>query len=79
MNKIDMVPAEARARTVKRFLKDLGWKGKSFIISALTGEGCRELAFAVMKHLELQKTQTPADTADAGATRIKARTRRRAG
>ncbi|OGA21332.1 MAG: GTPase ObgE [Betaproteobacteria bacterium RIFCSPLOWO2_02_FULL_67_26] len=79
VNKIDMVPAEARARTVKRFLKDLGWKGKSFIISALTGEGCRELAFAVMKHLELQKTQTPADTADAGATRIKARTRRRAG
>src|SRR5882672_7439620 len=27
-NKMDMIPAEARTRTVKRFLKDLGWKGK---------------------------------------------------
>jgi len=52
VNKIDMIPAEERARTVKRFLKDLGWKGNSFIISALTGEGCRELSFAVMEHLE---------------------------
>jgi GTP-binding protein len=55
LNKIDMIEAPARARTVKRFLKDFGWKGKSLIISALTGEGCRELAFAVMKHLEQGK------------------------
>ena len=52
LNKIDMVPAEERAAAVKRFLKGLGWKGKNFIISALTGEGCRELTFAVMAHLE---------------------------
>jgi len=52
LNKIDMVATEKRARTVKRFIKDFGWKGKSFIISALTGEGCRELAYAVMEHLE---------------------------
>jgi GTP-binding protein len=52
LNKIDMVAADERARAVKRFLKDFGWKGKSFIISALTGEGCRELAYAVMEHLE---------------------------
>jgi GTP-binding protein len=52
LNKIDMVATETRARTVKRFIKDFGWKGKSFIISALTGEGCRELAYAIMKHLE---------------------------
>ena len=52
LNKIDMVAADERARAVKRFLKDFGWKGKSFIISALTGEGCRELAYAVMGHLE---------------------------
>jgi GTP-binding protein len=57
LNKIDMVPAEERTAAVKRFLKGLGWKGKSFIISALTGEGCRELTFAVMEHLE-QKAQT---------------------
>jgi GTP-binding protein len=52
LNKIDMVAADERARAVKRFLKDFGWKGKSYIISALTGEGCRELAYAAMKHLE---------------------------
>jgi GTP-binding protein len=52
LNKIDMVPAQERDRTVKRFLKDFGGKGKSFIISALTGEGCRELVFAVAGHLE---------------------------
>ena len=55
LNKIDMIEAPARARAVRRFLKDFGWKGKSLIISALTGEGCRELAFAVMKHLERGK------------------------
>jgi len=61
LNKIDMVPAEERERAARRFLKDFGWKGKSFIISALTGEGCRELTFAVMSHLEKQKSQTAED------------------
>jgi GTP-binding protein len=52
LNKIDAVAADEHAGTARRFLKGLGWKGKSFMISALTGEGCRELTFAVMEHLE---------------------------
>jgi len=52
LNKIDMIAADARPGVVRRLLKDFGWKDKSFIISALTGEGCRELSFAVMQHLE---------------------------
>ena len=52
LNKIDLVPAGERGRAVKRFVRNFRWRGKSFIISALTGEGCRELIFAVMKHLE---------------------------
>jgi GTP-binding protein len=52
LNKIDALPAEERRRAAQVLLKGLGWKGKSFIISALTGEGCRELAYAVMEHLE---------------------------
>ena len=52
LNKIDLVPAGERGHAVKRFLRNYRWRGKSFIISALTGEGCRELIFAVMKHLE---------------------------
>jgi GTP-binding protein len=52
LNKIDLVPAAERERAVKRFLTNYRWQGKSFIISALTGEGCRELVFAVMDHLQ---------------------------
>jgi len=52
LNKIDRLPAGDRDRAVRRFLRNFRWRGKSFIISALTGEGCRELVFAVMKHLE---------------------------
>jgi len=52
LNKIDLVPAGERGRAARRFIRNYRWRGKSFIISALTGEGCRELVFAVMKHLE---------------------------
>jgi GTP-binding protein len=56
LNKIDRIPAGERDRAVKRFLRDFRWRGKSFIISALTGEGCRELVFAAMRHLEQEAT-----------------------
>lgn len=52
LNKIDLISVSERERTIKRFLKDFGWKGRSFIISALTGDGCRELVFAVMDYLQ---------------------------
>ena len=65
MNKIDLVPAGERERAVKRFLRNYRWKHKCFIISALTGEGCRELAFAVMKHLEQDSGSTSQDSAKA--------------
>jgi len=52
LNKIDLVPEGERARVVRRFLKDFGWRGRSFIISALTGDGCRELVFAVIEYLQ---------------------------
>jgi GTP-binding protein len=52
LNKIDLLPEDARDRAIRRFHKDFGWKGRSFAISALTGAGCRELVFAVMDHLE---------------------------
>ncbi|MBM3357472.1 MAG: GTPase ObgE [Betaproteobacteria bacterium] len=55
VNKIDLVAPAERSRAVRHFLKSFGWKGKSFIISALTGEGCRELAYAVIEQLEKPK------------------------
>ncbi|MEK7876936.1 MAG: Obg family GTPase CgtA, partial [Pseudomonadota bacterium] len=41
LNKADLVPAAERAAVTQKFIADFGWEGKSFIISALTGEGCK--------------------------------------
>jgi GTP-binding protein len=51
LNKIDLVPDGERGRLIKRFLKGFGWRGRSFIISALTGAGCRELVFGITEYL----------------------------
>src|SRR5574340_681008 len=56
LNKTDLLEAGQSDKGVKKFIKDLGWKGKSFIISALTGEGCKELTYAIMEYLEQQKS-----------------------
>src|SRR5687767_3365501 len=62
VNKIDLLPAETREKTVKAFLRKLGWKGPTFVISALTKEGTKELTFAVMEHLDHeQQRATPTE------------------
>jgi GTPase len=55
LNKMDMLPAEERSTFAEHFVRRLRWRGPSFPISALTGEGCRELGLAVMKFLETGK------------------------
>ena len=52
LNKLDLLAPSERANKCRQFLSDFGWEEKSFIISALTGEGCKELIFAVMQYLE---------------------------
>ena len=78
LNKIDLLPEDARADAIKRFQKGYAWKGRSFVISALTGAGCRELVFAVMDHLEQRKPQTAEDAVDAEVGKPRAKTRRKA-
>ena len=56
LNKADLLVQGQRDKLLKSFVRKLGWKGKTFIISALTGEGCRELIYAVMDHLDEQKS-----------------------
>jgi GTP-binding protein len=56
LNKMDLVPADERAKVQSELLRRLRWRGPCFAISAATGEGCRELVFAIMKFLE-----TPSD------------------
>ncbi len=52
LNKADLLAPGERAAMTQKFIADFGWEGKSFIISALTGEGCKELTYAIMEYLE---------------------------
>ncbi|TCV89084.1 Obg family GTPase CgtA [Sulfurirhabdus autotrophica] len=61
LNKMDMLPSDEREATLKNFLKEYGWEGKSFIISALTGDGCKELTYAIMEHLEQTRKEDAPD------------------
>jgi GTP-binding protein len=52
LNKADILASDVQEKTAKKLIRGLGWKGKSFIISALSGEGCKELIYAIMAHLQ---------------------------
>jgi GTP-binding protein len=47
LNKLDMIDPDERDKVRDDLVKGLGWNGPVFSISALTGEGCRELCYAV--------------------------------
>jgi GTP-binding protein len=55
LNKLDMVPVEARAALVKDFVKRLRFKGPVFQISALNREGCEPLVKAVFQHIHAEQ------------------------
>jgi GTP-binding protein len=52
LNKADLLTAPERERSVRELVRRLRWKGPQFVISAVTGQGCTELCYAVMRHLE---------------------------
>ena len=52
LNKVDLLPENEREKSARKFIRSLGWKGETFTISALAGEGCKELTYAIMKYLE---------------------------
>jgi GTP-binding protein len=51
LNKLDMVPEDEREARVAAFLKGFDWHGPVFEISALTGQGCEALCYAVYDHI----------------------------
>jgi GTPase len=60
LNKLDMVPADARAALVKDFVKRFRYKGPVYEISALTREGCEQLVRDVFKHVhQVQVAEQP--------------------
>lgn len=54
LNKIDLLPAQERSERIMRFLKSYRWRGPVFALSAMSGEGCKELIFAIQKWLDEQ-------------------------
>ncbi|MDD5329537.1 MAG: GTPase ObgE [Sulfuricella sp.] len=52
LNKMDMLPEDERDQRRQQFIEEFGWEGKCFIISALSGEGCKEVTYAIMEFLE---------------------------
>ena len=57
---IDAIAAQARtprggsAVPLEQFVKDYGWDGPVFAISALDGTGCSALTYAIMDYLATQ-------------------------
>ncbi len=71
LNKVDLIAPEERDERIRTFLSAytrlVAEPEKTFIISALTGEGCRALTFAIMEHLERNARTEPAEsTQDTG-------------
>jgi GTPase len=61
LNKVDLLPEQEREKACRNFIQSLGWKEKSFAISAITGEGCKELTYAIMEYLEQEAPKTGED------------------
>ncbi len=55
LTKLDLVAAAERERRASEIVEALGWEGPAFAVSALAGDGCEQLANAVMAHLETRE------------------------
>jgi len=55
INKIDLIPEDQRAERVAALVEGYGAVERHFTISAINGQGCRELTFAIMDYLERHK------------------------
>jgi GTP-binding protein len=57
LNKMDLLPEEARDAAAKAIVRKLRWKGPWFMVSAATGEGTREVCLKVMQYLDELRRQ----------------------
>jgi GTP-binding protein len=65
MNKLDLIPADERAARVQAFLGAFGPVERHFEISAINGEGCEKLIFAVQDFLDSQDARAGAEAEEA--------------
>lgn len=52
LNKFDLVPEEQRESLVEEIVRELGWQGRVFRITAINGAGCSDLCQAIMVSVE---------------------------
>lgn len=57
LNKVDLLPADERDEIIGKFIQSLDWRGRTFAISAISGEGCAPLTYAIMEFLEQAGTE----------------------
>jgi GTP-binding protein len=67
LNKADLLEPAERDRRARAFVRKLGWKGPWFLVSAMKGEGCREMTFAVMDFLDAHRRTQAAGSGKAAA------------
>jgi GTP-binding protein len=60
-NKIDLLDSAEAEKRVKAIIKTLKWKGPTFSISAMKADGCKELTFAIMDHLDATRAAASAE------------------
>jgi GTP-binding protein len=61
LNKLDLIPDQkAREARVADIVKRLRWKGPVFAISAIKGDGCRDLCRQIGDYLEKARAEHPA-------------------
>jgi GTP-binding protein len=58
-NKIDLMPADEAERLIAETLRELGWNGRWFAISAATRAGCETLCAEAMQWIDAQAPRQP--------------------
>ncbi len=71
LNKVDLLPEGEREARVAELLNRYGPTEKHFVISAMNGEGCREVTFNIMDFLDtMRQTSELEDDNDVSGTAI---------
>ena len=73
LNKLDMVPEDERAERIADFVKRFEWEGPVFEISALTGQGCENLCYAVYDYVSAHSDARRAEEAEDLASDVRFR------
>ncbi|MEK6294552.1 MAG: GTPase ObgE [Paraburkholderia tropica] len=73
LNKLDMVPEDERAARIADFVERFEWKGPVFEISALTGQGCENLCYAIYDYVSEHSDARRAEEAEDLASDVRFR------